>query len=106
MTASLPEAPARPDAIVREETRDGQERREPAAIQGAGGERPLLRLRSDLTISRQVTAEGVVFVFKDPLLNRFYRFPEEAHFIACQLDGQTDLEVVRKRTEDKFRSAL
>jgi multidrug resistance efflux pump len=59
-----------------------------------------------LTISRQVTTEGIIFVIKDPLLNRFYRFPQEAHFIASQLDGRTGLEVVRKRTEEKFGTSL
>jgi multidrug resistance efflux pump len=68
--------------------------------------RPLPRLRGDLIISKQVNPEGVIFVFKDPLQNQFYRFPEEAHFIASQLDGKTELEVVRRRIEEKFGSSL
>lgn len=66
----------------------------------------LPRLRGDLTISQQFTAEGVVFVVKDRLLDRFYRLPEEAHFIASQLDGKTELDVVRKRTEERFHTSL
>ena len=68
--------------------------------------RRLPRLRRDLTISRQPTSEGVIFVIKDPIKNRFYRFPEEAHFIASQLDGQTGLAAIRKRTEEKFGTLL
>ena len=66
----------------------------------------LPRLRGDLAVSQQVTAEGTVFVVKDPVRGRFYRLPEEAHFIAEQLDGKTQLEVVRRRTEEKFHIPL
>ena len=59
-----------------------------------------------MTASQQVTAEGVVFVVKDPVRERFYRLPEEAHFIAEQLDGETPLDVVRRRTEEKFHTSL
>src|SRR5882762_9632636 len=64
------------------------------------------RLRGDLTVSRQVTADGTIFVVKDPVRNRFYRLPEEAHFIAEQLDGETPLDIVRRRTEEKFHTSL
>src|SRR2546427_7830956 len=66
----------------------------------------LPRFRGDLAASQQVTPEGVVFVVKDPVRERFYRLPEEAHFIAEQLDGETPLEVVRRRTEEKFHTSL
>src|SRR5213594_1177715 len=64
------------------------------------------RFRGDLVASRQVTAEGVVFVVKDPVRDRFYRLPEEAHFIAEQLDGETPPDVIRRRTEEKFHTSL
>src|SRR6266850_1202483 len=66
----------------------------------------LPRFRSDLATSRQVTAEGVVFVIKDPIRDTFYRLPEEAYFIVENLNGQTPLAVVRQRTEEKFGAAL
>ena len=47
-----------------------------------------------------------MFVVKDPVRERFYRLPEEAHFIAAQLDGETPLDVVRRRTEEKFHTSL
>ena len=109
MTASLPPGAANPDALPRGEgARLGGFSRSFAA-RGAHlpvHRLPLPRLRTDLTISQQVTAEGVIFVIKDPLLDRFYRFPEEAYFIASQLDGKTELEVVRKRTEEKFQTSV
>src|SRR5215471_6074671 len=66
----------------------------------------LPRFRSDLATSRQVTAAGVVFVIKDALRDRFYRLPEEAYFIAENLDGQTPLATIRQRTEEKFGAVL
>ncbi len=66
----------------------------------------LPRFRGDLAASQQVTPEGVVFVVKDPVREQFYRLPEEAHFIAAQLDGETPLDVVRRRTEEKFHTSL
>ncbi|HEX4645888.1 MAG TPA: M50 family metallopeptidase, partial [Verrucomicrobiae bacterium] len=66
----------------------------------------LPRFRGDLATSRQVMAESVFFIVKDPVRERFYRLPEEAHFIAEQLDGETPLGVVRRRAEEKFRTPL
>ena len=99
MTASVPGVAAYSDALAPVAERD-------AGTSGGSVPRSLPQLRGDLTISRQETPEGVIFVIKDPHLDRFYRFPEEAHFIATQLDGKTELEVVRKRTEEKFGTPL
>jgi putative peptide zinc metalloprotease protein len=66
----------------------------------------LPRFRGDLAESQQVTPEGVVFVLKDPVAERFYRLAEEAHFIARQLDGETPLDIVRRRTEERFRTTM
>src|SRR5262245_6731003 len=104
MTATLPRAASHPDALPGTEGRDLRTTAQVHAEAGrddgypvaAHGKPRLLRLREDLTVSQQVTSEGVIFVIKDPLLDRFYRFPQEAHFIASQLDGKTELEVVRK----------
>ncbi len=60
------------------------------------------KLRSDLVISEQRTTEGSVFVVKDPVTGRFFRFREAEHFIARQLDGATPLEVVGQRVEQAF----
>jgi putative peptide zinc metalloprotease protein len=64
------------------------------------------RLRSDLTVSRQQTAEGSSCVVKDPVSGRFFRFRETEDFIAGQLDGETPLEVVRRRTEERFDASM
>jgi len=66
----------------------------------------LPRFRADLVVSEQPTADGVIFVVKDPIKDRYYRLPEEAYFIAGQLDGQTQLDVVRQRTEERFHTEL
>jgi len=67
----------------------------------------LPRFRTDLTVSRQTSpADGAIFVIKDPVRQQFYRLPEEAHFIAEQLDGETPLDVVRRRVEEKFQTPL
>ncbi len=66
----------------------------------------LPRVRTDLTVSEQQTANGRVVVVKDGRLGRFFRFKETEQFIVEQLDGETPLDVVRSRTEDKFGAAL
>lgn len=64
------------------------------------------KLRSDLTVSRQQTADGPRCVIKDSRAGRFFRFGELEQFIAEQLDGETPLDVVRQRTEARFDAAL
>src|SRR3954466_5455259 len=106
MIATLPRDAAHPDALNRGEGArpDGAPKlfasRGAQAPVHAAPERqshslaPLPRLRGDLTISQQATAEGIIFVIKNPLRDQFFRFPEEAYFIASQLDGKTEREAV------------
>src|SRR5438552_16475227 len=61
-----------------------------------------VRLRNDLVISRQDGSEGAIFVIKDPLTERYFRFKETEHFIVQQFDGETSPETVRQRFEGKF----
>src|SRR5947207_9056498 len=65
-----------------------------------------VRLRSDLLISRQGTADKPIFVIKDPASGRFFRFGETEHFIAQQLDGATSPETVRERVAERFGISL
>ena len=62
----------------------------------------LPKLRSDLRQSRQERPEGAVFVLKDPMTGRYFRFGEGEQFIAQQLDGATSLEEIVRRTEAYF----
>jgi len=64
------------------------------------------KLRSDLIESRQEHGGQVTFIVKDPVDNQFFRLKEKDHFIAAQLDGQTPLETVRRRVQEKFHVAL
>src|SRR5437867_1643075 len=66
----------------------------------------LPKLRSDLIVRRQETANGTVFILKNPVTGDFFRFREAEQFIAQQFDGETTLEVVRQRTEEEFGAAL
>src|SRR5438552_14574099 len=61
-----------------------------------------VKLRKDLVISRQDGSDGTIFVIKDPLTERYFRFKETEHFIAQQFDGATSLDTVRQRFEGKF----
>jgi len=61
-----------------------------------------IKLRDDLIVSRQGGLEGTVFVIKDPVAERFFRFKEIEHFIAQQLDGATSAETVRQRVQERF----
>ena len=64
------------------------------------------KLRTDLTVSRQQTAEGSSCIVKDPIAGRFFRFRETEEFITAQLDGETPLDVVRRRTEERFAASM
>jgi len=61
-----------------------------------------MKLRSDLVISRQDGTEGTIFVLKDPITDRFFRFKETEHFIAQQFDGATSADTVRQRVEERL----
>ncbi|MGE5801351.1 MAG: efflux RND transporter periplasmic adaptor subunit [Gemmatimonadota bacterium] len=64
------------------------------------------RLRSDLTVSRQQAVDGSFSIVKDPVSGHFFRFRETEQFIVEQLDGNTTLDVVRRRTEARFDASL
>ena len=64
------------------------------------------KLRSDLTVSQQQTADETCMVVKDPVSGNFFRFRNAEQFIAQQLDGETPLEVIRQRTEAQFGATL
>jgi putative peptide zinc metalloprotease protein len=59
-----------------------------------------------LTIREQQTANGTLFVVKDPASGAFFRLGPLEEFIVRQLDGATPLDAVRQRTEARFGSAL
>src|SRR5207245_5673469 len=61
-----------------------------------------VKLRKDLVISRQDGSDGTIFVIKDPVTERYFRFKETEHFIAQQFDGATSLDTARQRFEGKF----
>src|SRR5689334_8901335 len=64
------------------------------------------KLRSDLDLREQTSALGRVIVIKDPASGKFFRLQKAEQFIAQQLDGETPLESIRKRTEEKFGAPL
>ena len=67
----------------------------------------LPKLRTDLVIRQLEAKDGPpVFVFKDPLRQRFYRFREMEHFIALQLNGLTSFDSIRKRVEERSGAQL
>jgi len=64
------------------------------------------KFRVDLTIRAQETDTGPIFVVKDSVSGDFFRLREIEHFITQQFDGDTPLEVVRQRTEERFGAPL
>jgi putative peptide zinc metalloprotease protein len=64
------------------------------------------KLRSDIVITRHEGATNAPFVAKDPRTTQFFRFREAEHFIVNQLDGETPLDVVRQKTEERFGATL
>src|SRR6185503_8894683 len=65
-----------------------------------------VKLRTDLLVSRHGEEDKSFFVFKDPASERFFRFGETEHFITEQLDGETPVETVRQRVEERFGATL
>src|SRR6266496_4009668 len=65
-----------------------------------------VRLRNDLVISRQDGTEGTIFVIKDPVTERYFRFKETEHFIAQQFDGATSSDTVRQRAAERLGITL
>lgn len=66
----------------------------------------LPKLRADLTIRAQESKGATVFVVKDPVNGRFFRFGEAEEFILRQLDGETSLDVIRRRAREAFGGEL
>ena len=64
------------------------------------------RLRADLILRHQRTAQGTSAIIKDPASGKFFRLAEAEHFIARQLDGETSMEMIRQRTEAEFEATL
>lgn len=64
------------------------------------------RLRSDLTVREYRTAAGLICVIKDPISGEFFRLREAEQFIAQQFDGETPLDVIRQRAEEKFGATV
>ncbi len=60
------------------------------------------RLRKDLVIIRQKVAGRASYILKDPVTGQFFRFKEEEQFIVQQLDGNTPMDVIRKRIEESL----
>ena len=64
------------------------------------------RLRPDLEIKSQPASDGLVYILKDPISGEFYRLHEAEYFVARQFDGETPLEVIRERAEERFGATL
>jgi len=63
-------------------------------------------LRNDLVVIPQDTANGTVYVVKDPVNRRFFRFKEVEHHIAQLLDGERTDDQIRRDVETKFDAPL
>ena len=64
------------------------------------------KLRGDLTISQQQSAGVTFFVVKDHASGAFFRLREAEGFIIRQFDGDTPLEVIRTRVQERFGATL
>jgi putative peptide zinc metalloprotease protein len=64
------------------------------------------KLRKDLIFSRQQAAGETCFVVKEPVRGNYFRFREAERFIIEQLDGETSLETIQQRAEEKFGATL
>jgi putative peptide zinc metalloprotease protein len=65
-----------------------------------------LKLRKDLIFSRQQMAGETIVVVKDQAKGTYFRLREAEWFVTEQFDGETSLETVQKRAEEKFGATL
>jgi putative peptide zinc metalloprotease protein len=69
----------------------------------ASSSRPLaLKMRTDLTASRQRYLGRSYWVVKEPVGLKYFRFQEEEYAILQMLDGNTSLEDIKDRFEEDF----
>ena len=66
----------------------------------------LPKLRPDLTIRLQETKSGRFFIVKDSVTSQFFRLREVEGFISRQFDGETPLDVIRARVQEKYGAPL
>lgn len=64
--------------------------------------RRLPKLRTDLIVSKHRQGDQTVFVVKDPVTNRFFRFVAFQYYVATHLDGETPLESIRASLAARF----
>lgn len=69
-------------------------------------EAPLKKVREDIVISKHEMPEGVRFVVKDPVTDRYFRFGELEGFIVEHLDGKTTKAGLLKLVNEKFQAEL
>jgi len=67
---------------------------------------PLPKLRADLVVSRQTSDGTPVYVVKDPVADRYFRFREIEGYLLNHLDGRIDPEVLRQKVEAEFGATL
>ena len=70
------------------------------------GIRGTAKITGDLTISQQQSAGVTFFVVKDHASGAFFRLREAEGFIIRQFDGDTPLEVIRTRVQERFGATL
>jgi multidrug resistance efflux pump len=66
----------------------------------------LPKIRDDLDLRPQTTADGTVLLIKDPASGEFFRVGETERLIIEQLDGATSPENIQRRLEERFGEAL
>src|SRR5215212_1611296 len=64
------------------------------------------KLRPDLILRAQSEGDAEIWVVKDPVSERYFRFRSIEGFILGQLDGATAVEMIRERVEAEFGGAL
>lgn len=64
------------------------------------------KLRKDLIFSRQQMAGETIVIVKDQARGTYFRLREAEWFVTEQFNGETSLETVQKRVEEKFGATL
>jgi len=64
---------------------------------------PYPELRHDLVVSEHRQGNQTVFVVKDPVVNKYFRFVAFQYYAATLLDGSTSLAAIQEAVSDRVR---
>ena len=67
---------------------------------------PPPKLSSNLIVSRQQMPEGSLYIIKNPITGRFFKFQEPQYLILQLLNGKNNFSTIQNRIKEEYQSDL